>query len=337
IQANWEPPRVDQYSLNLQFALTPSTRLQVGYVGNHASNIEAAVNIDQSTLGLNPALTGVVAFSGPTLANLQDRRPYLGFSSLSDYEEVGVSNYNSLQVTLDKRLSRGVQVGLAYTYAKALADVTGNGTFQGGSGGVSGDQSNPMNAYGPSGFNIPQRLVASFLLDMPSPASHTLAPIVGGWELSGVLTLQDGQPVTFGNRAITSIYGGSSRAEMCPGFNYSDLVTPGPTTSKLNDYFSGTPISCLPPAIGNSYGWGDSGVGIAYGPGENNIDLALMKDVVVPGEHSNHVQLRGEFYNATNTPQFNAPGSTYGTGSFGKITSTSVNPRIVQLGIKYIF
>lgn len=336
ISPDWTPPRVEQFSLNLQYAVTPSTRLQVGYVGNKASRIEAAVNVNQATLALNPALAGVVTFSGPTTKNLQDRRPYLGFSSLSDYEEIGIGNYNSLQVTLDKRLTRGVQLGVAYTYAKAMADVTGNGTFQGGSGGVSGDQSNPRQAYGPSSFNIPQRLVTSFLWDLPSPGAGALRQIAGGWELSGVMTLQDGTPITFGNNRITNIYGGNSRAQMCPGFNYSQLVTPGSVTSNLNDYFNGAAIACLPPAIGNGYDWGNSGVGIAYGPGEHNLDMSLMKGIVVPGEHGN-VQLRGEFYNFTNTPQFTAPSATYGSGSFGKITSTAVNPRIVQLGIKYIF
>ncbi|MGH9476064.1 MAG: TonB-dependent receptor domain-containing protein [Terriglobales bacterium] len=337
IQPDWAPPLVEEYSLNLQYSITPSTRLQVGYVGNHASNIEADRNLDQATLTLNPALAGLVTFTGPTTGNLQDRRPYLGFSSLGQYAEFGIGNYNSLQVTLDKRISHGIQFGLAYTYSKALADVTGNGTFQGGSGGVSGDNSNPMQAYGPSSFNIPQRLVTSFLWDFPSPSGHVLAQVAGGWALSGVLTLQDGEPVTFSNSHITNIYGGSSRAELCPGFTYADLVTPGPTTGKLTNYFNSNALVCLPPAIGNGEDWGDSGVGIAYGPGEHNIDLALMKDIAVPGEHAGHVQIRGEFYNATNTPQFNGPGTNVATGSFGHITSTSVNPRLVQLGIKYVF
>lgn len=345
VQPDWTPPREEQYGLNVQYAIAPSMMVEVGYVGNHESNIEGDLNIDQSSLTLNPALNGVVAFTGPTTANLQDRRPYLGYSALTQYAEFGIGNYNSLQVTLTKRLTHGVQFGVAYTFAKALSDLTGNGTFANGTGVVSGDQSNPMQAYGPTSFNIPQRLVGSFVWDLPSPdRSHALAhALAGGWEGSGVLSFQDGFPVTFTNSAITSIYGGTPRAQWCPGAytqgNYGTLVTPGPTKDKLNDYFSSSPISCLPPAIGNAYGWGNSGVGFAYGPGEHDADFSLIKDTYVFGEHRDDVQIRGGFYNAFNWTNFSAPsGTNVGSpGTFGVITSTSVNPRIIQLGMKFIF
>jgi Carboxypeptidase regulatory-like domain/TonB dependent receptor len=344
IQPNWTPPREEQYSLNVQYAIAPSMMVEVGYVGNHEANIEGDLNIDQSTLTLNPALNGVVAFTGPTTANLQARRPYLGYSALTQYAEFGIANYNSLQVTLKKRLSKGIQFGVAYSFSKALSDVTGNGTFAGGPGGLSGDNSDPMQAYGPTGFNIPQRLVANFVWDLPSPGknnafAHALA---GGWEASGVLSFQDGFPVTFTNSLITSIYGGTSRAEWCPGAyssgNYGTLVTPGPTKNKLKDYFSSSSISCLPQAIGNAYGWGNTGVGIAYGPGERDADLAVKKDIYIFGERRDDIQIRGEFYNAFNWPNFSAPGTNVGSpGTFGVITSTSLNPRIIQLGMKFAF
>ncbi|MGH9604305.1 MAG: carboxypeptidase regulatory-like domain-containing protein [Terracidiphilus sp.] len=345
IQPNWAPPREEQYNLNVQYAVIPSMVLEVGYVGNHESNIEGTVNIDQSTLTLNPALASVVTtFTGPTTSNLQDRRPYLGYSALTQYSEFGIANYNSLQVTLRKRLTHQIQFGVAYTYSKALSDVTGNGTFAGGAGGLSGDNSNPMQAYGPTGFNIPQRLVTSFLWDLPSPGKNNAIAheLAGGWEFSGVLSFQDGFPVTFSNSHITSIYGGSSRAELCPGVNtsngYSTLVTPGSTENKLNDYFGSTPISCLPPAIGNAYDWGNTKVGIASAPGERDADLEVMKDIYILGERRNDIQIRGEFYNAFNWANFSGPGTNVGSpGSFGVITSTALNPRIIQVGMKYIF
>jgi hypothetical protein len=344
IQPNWTPPREEQYGLNVQYAIAPSIVLEVGYVGNHAANIEGALNIDQSTLTLNPALTGVVAFTGPTTANLQNRRPYLGYSALTQYAEFGIANYNSLQITLRKRLTHGIQFGVAYTYSRALSDVTGNGTFAGGAGGVSGDNSNPRQAYGPSGFNIPQRLVTSFVWNLPSPGKNYAFAhaVAGGWELSSVLSFQDGFPVTFSNSKITSIYGGTSRAEVCPGVNtsqgYANLTTAGPTQDKLTDYFSSTPISCLPPAIGNAYDWGNTSVGIAYGPGERNVDMSVKKDIYVLGERRDDVQIRGEFYNAFNWANFSGPGTNVGSpGTFGVITSTALNPRIIQLGMKFVF
>ena len=345
IQPDWTPPREEQYGLNLQYAVTSSTMVEIGYVGNHAANIEGTVNIDQSTLTLNPALSSVVTtFTGPTTANLQERRPYLGYSALTQYAEFGIANYNSLQVTVRRRLTHGIQFGVAYTYSKALSDVTGSGTFAGGAGGVSGDNSNPRQGYGPSGFDIPQRLVTSFLWNLPSPGKNNafVHALAGGWDLSGVLSFQDGFPLTFTNSKITSIYGGTSRAEFCPGVNtqgnHGTLVTPGRTEDKLNNYFGSTPISCLPPAIGNGQGWGNTGVGIARGPGERDADLEVTKDTYLFGERHNDFQIRGEFYNAFNWANFSSPGTNVGSpGSFGKITSTSLNPRIIQLGMKYIF
>jgi hypothetical protein len=342
----WTPPREFQYNLNLEYALTPATMLEIGYVGNRESYINGTLNINQSTLTLNPALTGVVAnFTGPTTANLQQRRPYLGYSTISQFGDFGIGNYNSLQVTLRKRLTHGIQFDVAYSYSKALSDLTGNGTFAGGAGSVSGDNSNPRQAYGPTSFNIPQRLVASFLWDLPTLGkTYSVGrAITGGWNFSGVLSFQDGFPVTFSNSKITSIYGGTSRAEWCPGSysggqGFGTLVTPGPTENKLNHYFSSTPISCLPPAIGNGQGWGDTSVGMAYGPGERDADLSAQKDIYILGEHHDDIQIRGEFYNTFNWANFTAPGTNVGSpGSFGVITSTSLNPRIIQLGMKFVF
>jgi hypothetical protein len=333
------PPTVQQYSLNIQYAINPTMLVQVGYVGTNSTHLEGTQNIDQALLTVNPASSSASTFAGPTTAaaNLNSRRPYLGFSSISLAQEIFVANYNALQVQLQRRLSHGLQFQVAYTYSKTLTDDTGNGTFP-GTGGTSGDASHPMQAYGPASFETPQRTVANFIWQIPGTRKGLAGQFTNGWILSGVISLQSGQPMSFSDTAFTNIYGGSGRAELCPNINSSLIVTPGRIESKLNNYFNTSAVNCPPPVIANGYDWGNSGVGIVLGPGERAADLSAGKTFKMPGRSEvSSLQFRAEFYNATNHPSFSAPGTSANSSSFGQIISTSVAPRLVQFGLKYLF
>jgi hypothetical protein len=110
--------------------------------------------------------------------------------------------------------------------------------------------------------------------------------------------------------------------------------------SKLNSYFN-TSCFTTPPIVGADgigTGFGDSGTGIVDGPGQVNVDATIMRSVQAawPKEGSS-IQFRAEFFNAFNHPQFSNPNTTYGSGSFGIISSTSVNPRVGQLVFRLVF
>jgi len=93
---------------------------------------------------------------------------------------------------------------------------------------------------------------------------------------------------------------------------------------------------CAPPAIGNGFDYGNSGVGIILGPGQSNWDVSLVKMTRFGERHS--LQFRTEFFNAFNHAQFNNPGTAVSTPTtFGVITGTSVNPRLIQFALKYMF
>jgi hypothetical protein len=333
------PPTVQQYSLNAQYAPTPATMLQVGYVGTDSTHLEGTQNINQALLTVNPASASAATFTAPTTAaaNINSRRPYLGFGTISLAQEILISNYNALQVVLQRRMSHGLQFQVAYTWSKTLTDDTGNGTFP-GTGGVSGDASHPINGYGPASYETPQRIVGNFVWQIPVPAKGLTGRVLGGWTFSGVVTVQSGNPLSFSDTAYTNIYGGSSRAQMCPGMTYGSIAMPGSIESKLTNYFNINAVNCAPPVIGNGYGWGNSGVGVLLGPGESAADLSLGKTLKVPGpSEKSNLQFRAEFYNTLNHPNFSAPGTSASSSSFGQITSMSVAPRLVQFGLKYIF
>jgi len=333
------PPTVQQYSGNVQYQVSPSTMVQVGYVGTKSTHLEGTQNINQAGLSVNPASSLAPTFTGPTTAaaNINARRSYLGFSTISLAQEIFISNYNGLQVVVQRRMSRGLQGQIAYTFSRTLTDDTGNGTFP-GTGGVSGDALHPLNGYGPASYETPHRIVGNFVWQAPSGGKGFTGALRNGWMLSGVVTVQSGNPLTFTNGAFTNIFGGTSRAQMCPGFTYGSIVTSGAVDTKLNSYFNINSLNCAPVAIGNGYGWGSSGVGIVLGPPESAADFSVGRTFKTPGptEVSN-VQFRAEFYNAFNHPNFSNPGTTVNSSSFGQITSMSVAPRLVQFGLKFVF
>jgi len=109
----------------------------------------------------------------------------------------------------------------------------------------------------------------------------------------------------------------------------------------LNGWFNAGPtVICAPPAVGSdgSTGYGNTGQSIVNGPGQFNTDFSISKTTTVGGIRENAVlAFRVEFYNSFNHPQFSNPGTTFGTANFGVITQTSVAPRLIQFGLKYLF
>jgi hypothetical protein len=156
-----------------------------------------------------------------------------------------------------------------------------------------------------------------------------------------VLTLQSGTALTIAYNNLTNVFGISEdRAQLAPRCSKANLVTPGSIENKLGNYFN---ASCFtkPPIIGADgigTAFGDSATGIADGPGQFNIDAGVTRTVPIswPKEGSSF-QFRAEFFNALNHPQFANPNTTFGSASFGFITSTSVNPRVGQLAVKMTF
>lgn len=178
--------------------------------------------------------------------------------------------------------------------------------------------------------------------------------LVDGWNFSGVTTIQGGAPLTITDSRGGSIFGTplTSNAEQVPGVA---VEIPGSTESKallghtyLNPAaFTATPLaSTLPGCSGAAVSapcsgtlFGDSGLGIVLGPGQNNWDMSLSKITTVGGLREDAtLQFRAEFFNTFNHAQFNNPVLTFNsTSTFGQLQGTSVNQRLVQFALKYAF
>jgi hypothetical protein len=116
----------------------------------------------------------------------------------------------------------------------------------------------------------------------------------------------------------------------------ADAATKGSVKDRLNAFFNPLAFnsSCLPPMIGDGYGYGNSSVGFILGPGQDNTDLSVHKSIAIK---ESKMELRVELFNAFNHPQFMGPDTNVPDPGFGKIISTSVNPRLIQFALKYSF
>jgi hypothetical protein len=332
-------PLVRQYNVNVQYMFAPTWVLEIGYVGSSAINLVDTYH-EYNVAGLASPTSPINGITTNTLANVQARVADLGYLSggLTGTAFDGKSNYNSLQVTVRKQFSHGLTAQFAYTWSKDLGDLTANA-------GNSGDPTNLAQQYGPVGFSRPQRLIINYSYDLPL-GKHTGAVgyLLNGWQWAGVTTVQNGTPLTITDANGGTIFGvNTSRAEMCPGSTYASAITSGGVEARLGGASGGPGYVNLGafctadlPVIGNGTGYGNSGIGILLGPGQFNFDTSLIKTTRIRERHV--VQFRAEFFNFFNHPQFGNPAVAASTAAtFGQITTTTVNPRVVQFALKYNF
>ncbi len=356
-------PLVRSYSLGIQYEFEPGWMLDVGYVGSSGINLTDYGHNHNGAQLITPSNDPYGICSGGTCntaANVQYRVPYVGYEAIglqaSDFN--GISNYNSLQVSVQHQFSHGLSMQAAYTWDKNLSDVfIGN----------SADINNALCMrcqYGRVSFDRPQRLVVNYSYELPF-ARHQqgfLGKAIGGWTVSGVTIAQSGDPLTFIDPRAGSAYGtntgiafqGVGTAQYCPNMGNSNALGSGSVLSRVvkGQYFNPAAF-CAPPTLapgapfygdGSVTGWGNSGVGVVLGPSQFNWDISLAKDTNITERV--RVQFRADFYNAFNHSQFADPGSGgFGTvgfenitaANFGQISSLSVAPRLIQFGLHFFF
>lgn len=338
---NLRPPMIQHYSLNIQDQLARNTVLEIGYIGTRGTRLFTRTLPNQAlTASSSDPIRGVTTNS---VSNIGSRVPILGLSTQSFFqlETTGQSWYNAMEVNLTHRMN-GLQLQASYTWARSLSDTSG--AINGINGGIqTGDQLDRRHDYGVDAFVRPQRLVLSFAYDLPFFRSnlHSLVgETLGGWGLSGVYTIQNGQRLSVFDTNVNNVNGISGLdadfAQIVPGCNFA---TSGSIQNRLNGYLN---KSCFPGytaiAADGTTGFGNSRPGIFVGPGQNNLDLALMKRFAVKTwtENSN-LEFRAEAFNALNHPQFSNPTNNHDSPAFGTITSLAVNPRVMQLALKFNF
>jgi hypothetical protein len=312
-------PRLQQWNFTIKTRLAQTLSLDLGYVGSQGSRLLLSRGMNQPRLD-----TGLPN----TAANAAQRVPVLGETqnALVTSEFTGTSWYHSMQATLRKPMARGLMFQAAYTFSKALNDVT-----------VLNDQTTLGAAKARASFDRNHRLIANFDWQLPLP-KHVLT---SGWSVTGIVLMQTGLPLTLTDPNGGTVFGraATSTVTMCPAATYGALPTAGSTTERLRGWLNPSAL-CAPPAIGadGSAGYGNAGQSIVNGPGQVNVDFSLAKRTRVGGiREEAELLFRAEFYNAMNHAQFTNPGTTFRTANFGVITQTAVSPRLIQFGLKYLF
>jgi hypothetical protein len=339
---NFRPPMVQQYSLNLQSQLARNTMLEVGFVGARGTHLlrDRDLNQAQSASPTN-LIRGANNNSFLTVPLRVPIEGFAAFPGIAEFESEGANWYNGLEVSVNQRLSRGLQFQVSYTFSKDLAtDLTSTSGANGGNGLV-GDQNNFLRRYGPDDFNRPHRFVASYLYQLPGPKNLSSAwgRLAGGWALSGVSIFQTGHSLTITASSPFNTFGVSTDfAQLAPGC--TQIATSGGVEKRLTNYFNTKCFAPLP-LLGTdplTTVFGNAGVGIVTGPGQANTDLAVIKKIAVrwPAEAAN-VEFRTEFFNVFNHAQFSDPETNFSSPTFGHILTTAVNPRVMQFALKFSF
>jgi hypothetical protein len=309
---NAQTPYSEQWHATVEQQIPFATVLKFAYVGTRGVHLDDLRDINTGQLGVAGATSVSAA------------RPYPFFAQINEIETRQISNYNALQITAERR-AHGVGFLASYTYSHALDESTAS----------PGSVLNPYNLaadYGNSDMDIPNRFVASATYELPFRASGKLNPFVQGWQVNTIFQFYDGFP--FSVSASSGVGDGLTPRAQLVAANGNGSLPSGQRT--LGEWFNRAAFAN--PAPGT---WGDSGRNILQGPGTKNVDFSVFKNTHLT--ESTTLQLRAEFFNLFNTPQFDNPGATVGAASIGKVSSTGDEPlfqrleRQIQLAAKFSF
>jgi hypothetical protein len=329
------------------FALAVQYNDPTSYVGQWTFGVQRQLTRDMSLETTYVGTTGVylkrlITYNAPGLAPgvQNNNRPFPIF--LGGQQTQGGSahsTYHALQAKLQQRLSHGFTMLNSFSYGKSIDDFSAvRGT------GFDGGPTDPYNIRGTgrglSGFDFRMRFTSSLLYQVPigrgkallGGASRALDAIVGGWQLGGIITLQDGNPfsVACSSTTIQNGAGLGCRPDAVPGLN-SNL----PSDQQDPTHFFNTAAFVDRLSGGAALRYGNAGRDVTTGPGIIDVDASVTKNFNFTERQ--YLEFRAEFFNIPNHPIFQAPGSTVGTGTYGVIGSTQVDSRQLQFGLKYVF
>jgi hypothetical protein len=318
---------VQTFNLGVQWSFLNNWLLDMGYVGSTGRKFPRLFSFNQAA---SPAFGGYYpagALGGPLFPGFGNL-PAPGLGSLL-MESNSNSNYNSFQATVKKRFSHGLQMLLSYTWSHSIDDYSGTDVSD--ITVTPGDLINQQKNYGNSDFDRRQRLVASYLYNLPDVYRSGSAfgkKLLDSWSLSGIVTLQSGLPF--------SIYGedtlfAATTGDLAPNRTVASAIKSGNVADRLTDYFDTTAF-VSPSAFGD---FGQLGRNIIRGPKQIDTDLSIMK--AIPVTERQRVEFRAEFFNLFNNVNFANPVNIATSGNFGQIASTTTGPRVIQFALKYTF
>jgi len=342
---NTPTPYAIQWDLDLQQTLSRDTTLEIAYVGNRGrkqqQSREGGIDFDQlptADLSLGSALNDSVvnpfygsittgSLAAQTTSRGQLLRQYPQFTSMLPlFLAGGNTQYDALQLRVNKRFNQGFQVQASYVWAKNFDNGT---THQ--------DSFRPMADFAVSSQDVRQRFVASYIYELPIGRGHHFGGgmpswedlFVGGWQVNGITTLQGGTPLQISASNSLSSFDFQT---LYANTNFQNASLHTDIHTRLNKYFNTADFS-QPAAF--TLGNGPAYYNNLRAPGLDSTDLSLFKEFATIERVK--VQFRTELFNAFNHAQFGSPDTGVTDASFGQITSQANSPRQIQFGLKLLY
>ena len=315
------------WSGGVQRELPGAFVVDVTYVGRRGLYLQRERNINQLPEG---TLTKPENSGSNILPSL---RPYTGYGAIRLSENAGYSKYNSLQISADRRYTKGLKIGFAYTLGKSWDNAS--------------DKRNILwNTYddtsfeGPSSFDRRHVLSVYYIYDLPfwKEGGSLLKSALGGWQISGATFARTGTPFSITRTNDIAGVGEGSNGQPVdlvgdPSANSNKTFSAGVVSGVAKDQnFWFNPNAFANPAAGH---FGNAPRDLIYGPGSQQWDIALFKNFAVHG--TSKVQFRAEFFNFPNHPNLNGPNTDITNVNFGRSTGKSDDRRDVQLALRFLF
>ena len=310
----YKVPEAWNWSATFERNIGFNTVVSVGYVGRVGLHLERERELNALRPGTVQANRGI---------DQNYLRPYKGFAFIPMNENAARSEYNGLQLELNKRYSQGLSFGVAYTLSKSLDNASGRRDRM----------YNPFDDrsyWGPSSFDTRHVAVINFIWDLPflRNNSSVAGKLLGNWQLTGVTQFQSGTPFTIGTN---DDFAGIGRNDFQPwevqNFQYVEKFAD--SNSDPDQYFTATATR---PAQGTFSSTQTRNQ--FYNPGFQNWNLSLFKNFPIVESHS--VQLRVDAFNWINHPNWSGATTNPTSSVFGKVTSKS-SERNIQLSLRYSF
>jgi hypothetical protein len=317
VDTNTKTPYYQEWNMTLETLLPSHITAEVAYVGSKGVHLQSLTDQNQDMV--------------PGPGDVQARRPYPLYGGFASIQMRGNSNFNSLQLKVEKRLSHGLTFLSAFTFSHAEDDtvpICCNTPWP-------DDSYNLKLLKGLADYQQKFRWVTSFDYELPVGKgqaflnqNRALDLLFGGWHATGILTATSGFPFTPQQEVDSSNTG-------TQGFVNPDRIGNGNLPSGQRSIYQWFNVGAFQDA--QNYTFGNSGYNILIGPGLWNLDLGIRKVFSVTERQK--MEVRGEFYNALNHPNFALPNADIdaGPGASGTITSLATPMRIVQLAVKYRF
>jgi hypothetical protein len=369
MDTDWKTPYMQHWSLDVQHQLGSNTVFTIGYYGSKGTHLVGVTEINDLPPGLalnsfcapgnnttatagvtlvrcqpsgyafrnaattiaqgNPNVVGTAVFTDNAI--LDQLRPYRGYRSITMLQPRYNSNYHSLQLYAQRRFTGASQISAAYTWSKNLTDSQN-------------DRSNaPQNTFDVrseySRATLDRRHVftMNYIYELPFfKNQHDFAgKILGGWQASGIVTLNSGLPFTITTSSYDAAGLGNNPAAIA-GNRPNLLCDPNDGAPHTLQQWFNTACFRANPAAGTLVANipGTAGRGIVQGPPTKRVDFTMTKNIRF--SERARLQLRGEAFNVFNHTNFRTIGTNITLGTYGTVTAVR-DPRTIQLGAKFSF